>query len=73
MYPRVNPMELKKISVATASTISGTMMGSVIRPSEGCVDGYFPPRTIAVAAAVAIGRGNVAAMIAIENELIAAC
>ena len=73
IYPRANPMKLKKINVATARTISGTMMGSEIRPKEGVRRRYFPPRTIAVAAAVAIAVAKVAAMMAIENELIAAC
>ena len=66
-------MELKKISVATAVTISGTMSGSEIRPNETVRSLKRPPRTMAVAADVAIAVDKVAAIIAMVKELIAAC
>src|SRR6056297_262725 len=70
--PRSKPMALKKISVATAVTISGTIKGREIRPNDAVRSLNRPPRTIAVAASVAMVVDTVAAMIAMMKLLRAA-
>jgi len=65
-------MVLKKISVATAVTISGTMIGRLISPKVADLPRNEPPRTIAIAADVAIMVEAVAARMAIVTEAQAA-
>ena len=47
-------MALKKTRVATAVTISGTMIGMLINAKFNDLPRKAPPRTIAIAAAVAM-------------------
>ena len=70
--PSLNPIVEKKINVATAVTISGTMIGSDISANEANLPLKFPPRIIPIAAAVAITVETIAAIIAILNEFQAA-
>ena len=65
-------MALKKTSVATAVTISGTMIGMLMSARLRERPRKCPPRTMATAAAVAIEVLAVAAMIAMESEFQAA-
>ena len=70
--PSLNPMAEKNISVATAVTISGTMIGSEMRPKETDLPRKLPPLTMPIAAAVAITVATVAAATAIVREFQAA-
>ena len=65
--PRLNPMALKNISVATAVTISGTNSGNEMSPNDRLRRLNVPPLIIAVAARVAIAVETVAATIAITK------
>ena len=60
-------MELKKINVATAVTISGTMSGSEISPNESACSPKRPARIMPVAAKVAISVATVAAVMAMTK------
>tara|TARA_E500000331_G_scaffold276872_1_gene269515 strand:- start:2062 stop:2328 length:267 start_codon:yes stop_codon:yes gene_type:complete len=71
-YPVVNPIAEKKISVATAVTISGTIKGKFINAKLTDLPRNLPERSIAVAAIVAIIVADVAAIIAMDTEFIAA-
>jgi hypothetical protein len=68
----LNPIVEKKINVATAVTISGTIIGSDIKANEANLPLNFPPRTIPIAAAVAITVETIAAIIAMLKEFQAA-
>ena len=62
----------KKINVATAVTISGTMIGNDISANDTNLPLKFPPRIIPIDAAVAMIVETMAAMIAMVNEFQAA-
>jgi hypothetical protein len=62
----------KKINVATAVTISGTIIGRDISANDANLPLKLPPRIIPIAAAVAITVETIAAMIAMLNEFQAA-
>ena len=71
-YPVVNPRAEKKINVATAVTISGTIKGKLINAKLTDLPRNRPARSIAVAAIVAIKVADVAAISAMDTELSAA-
>ena len=70
--PRSNPIIEKKISVATAVTISGTIRGRLISPKTPPRSRNDPPRTMAIAAAVAMLVDVTAAPMAMISEFQAA-
>ena len=72
MRPRLIPRDAKKIKVATAVTISGTINGNVIKPLLNSLDLNSPPLTIAKAENVAIIVASGAAENAIIKEFIVA-
>ena len=65
-------MALKKTSVATAVTISGTMIGMLISARLSDLPRKAPPRTMATAAAVAMVVLATAALSAMVSEFQAA-
>ena len=66
------PRDAKKINVATAVTISGTIKGNVIKPLLNSLKRNSPPLTSASAEKVAIIVANGAAAKATIKELIVA-
>ena len=70
--PRLIPRDAKKINVATAVTISGTIKGNVIKPLLNSLKRNSPPLTSASAEKVAIIVANGAAAKATIKELIVA-
>ena len=70
--PSLNPIAEKKINVATAETISGTMIGKEIRAKLAGLPRKFPPLIIPIDAAVAMLVAVMAAMTAMISELRAA-
>ena len=68
----MKPIALKKIRVATAVTISGTMIGRLMSAKLTDFPRNAPPRTIPTAAEVAMTVDVTAAMAAIDNEFQAA-
>ena len=70
--PSLKPIAEKNISVATAVTISGTIIGNEINAKEADFPLKLPPLIIPIAAAVATRVEKVAAIIAIIKEFHAA-
>ena len=71
-WPSVKPIAEKKISVATAVTISGTMMGREISAKLAERPRNAPPLTMPIAAAVAMVVAATAASVAMPSEAAAA-
>ena len=70
--PSLKLIAEKKINVATAVTISGTIIGNEIKPKDADLPLKFPPLTIPIEAAVATIVAIDAAIRAITREFQAA-
>ena len=71
--PQLRCMAEKKISTATAVTISGTISGSVISPRETVLPRKLPPRASTRAPMVVIAVATIVDTVATISEFQTAC